>query len=720
MIPICNLKLTGGPYMKKCFRILALGLVLASLLTVGAAAAPVPGEGLAVFEDVADMTTHTFTDLSSYHWAYSGIEVSYNKGVLLGYQDGTFRPENTVTWAQAIVIAARIHAAYFGNALDTTVRNGDYWYSPYYRYCAARNMIPSACPKGVYLDGVIINRYNLAYIFSRTIGAEDMPAISDRAITDISKIPSQYLSSVKTLYAAGILNGWSDYSFGGDRLTTRAQIAMIISRLLLPAERVGHDSKVNADMAAFQSSLENDSIAVQIGSRYYCLYRSYESESDLRYGLYLTDGKDLTRTLYTADPGQYLNNISLYNGKVYFCCGNTGSAKGSLLCYDPSSGRVSTVYSGYIVEAYCFYNGSLYALAYTNYAEDVSGYRYAFGKIVNGGFNAFYSDFTYAEVMNFEPYGWNGKIYFKLSETMTVKNGDGTSEVSVDKLHAYDIARGELEKIADYNINTSFFDGHVMYFLAYDADGNYDLNLYAISVQAPGAVKTVGEFPKTTNVRYRSLYKNGDTFYCLSSFNRNLYSMDSTGNTRLALICGGVYDSACFTNDKMILIPNTLATSNPNELKVYNTGSLSSRALYGDWIGLSVYYEGARFVPEEGKSVFVSDESVSTVSSLSITVPKAFSRGDDFIVQAKYRNDFSTGIKLRSYIVKVYLDNELVAYDFNRMVGMEMKSGDIQTFTFVIAGADVLRDFEVADGRISVEIVPTYEVIPEQTEQTNK
>ena len=148
---------------------------------------------------------------------------------------------------------------------------------------------------------------------------------------------------------------------------------------------------------------------------------------------------------------------------------------------------------------------------------------------------------------------------------------------------------------------------------------------------------------------------------------------------------------------------------------LHNAHCLSSRALYGDWIGLSVYYKGARFVPEEGKSVFVSDESVSTVSNLSITVPKAFSRGDDFIVQAKYRNDFSTGIKLRSYIVKVYLDNELVAYDFNRMVGMEMKSGDIQTFTFVIAGTDVLRDFEVADGRISVEIVPTYEVIPEQT-----
>lgn len=715
MIPICNLKFSGGITMKKCYRILAMILVLASLLTIGASAAEVPGEGLAVFEDVADMTTYTFSDVSTSNWAYSGIEVSYNKGILLGYQDGSFKPLKNVTWAQTIVIAARIHSTYFGNVLDLSSRDGDYWYSAYYRYCAAHDMIPASAPKLGYLD-VPINRYNLAYIFSRTIDSSDLPAISDLAITDIDKIPQQYLSSVKFLYSAGVLNGWADYSFGGDRLTNRGQVAAIISRLLLPAERVGHDSRANADMADFQANLENDSIAVQIGSNYYCLYRSYESETELRYALYLADGKDLTRALYTAKPGEYLSNISLYNGKVYFCCGSTGSANGSLLRYDPASGKVDTVYSGYIIESYCIYDGGIYALAYTNYADDVSGYRYAFGKIVNGGFNAFISDLEYSRVANFTPYGWNGKIYFKMSETMPVGSGE-TKEISVDKLYAYDLARNEFEKVADYNINTSFFDGHVMYFLAYDNDGNYDLNLYAISVQAPGVVKTIGEFPKTTNVRYRSLYKSGDLFYCMSSFNRNLYSMDISGASRLALMCGGVYDSINFTGDKMILIPNTLATSNPNELKVYNASSLSSRALYGDWIGLSVYYDGARFVPEDGKSSFTSDESVSTVSGLNITVPKAFSRGDDFVVQAKYRNDFSTGIKLRSYIVKVYLDNDLVAYDFNRMVGMEMKSGDVQTYTFVIAGADVLRDFEVVDGRVSVEIVPTYDIIPEEVKQ---
>lgn len=35
-----------------------------------------------------------------------------------------------------------------------------------------------------------------------------------------------------------------------------------------------------------------------------------------------------------------------------------------------------------------------------------------------------------------------------------------------------------------------------MYFLAYDTEGNYDLNLYAVSVEAPGAITLVGRVPQ--------------------------------------------------------------------------------------------------------------------------------------------------------------------------------------------------------------------------------
>ena len=164
-----------------------------------------------------------------------------------------------------------------------------------------------------------------------------------------------------------------------------------------------------------------------------------------------------------------------------------------------------------------------------------------------------------------------------------------------------------------------------------------------------------------------------------------------------------------------MLIPNTLTTSNPNELKVYNSKSLAARALYGDWLGQSVYYTGARFVPEEGKGFYSTTESVSTVSNLPITVTKAFSRGSDFIVQTKYTNQLDSEIILRSYIVKVYLNGQLVASDLNRMVGINMRANDIETFTFVIAGSDVLTNFEVGDGDLSIEVVPTFDIVPPET-----
>lgn len=695
--------------MKKLSRIIALVLTAAVLLSVCAFAAPA-GEGLTVFDDVAAMTSYTFSDLSSQYWAFSGIKACYDKGILLGYEDETYHPEWHVSWAQAIVIAARIHAAYFNNALDIKERQGDEWYSPYYRYCEGHKMLPSTCPKGVYLDGesMAIPRYDLAYIFSRTVSKDDMPAISTRQISDLKDIPSMYVDSVKTLYSAGILTGWENYNFSGERLTTRAQIAVVVSRLLLPSERVGYDSRANLQMEDFQANLENDSVAVQLGEKYYCLYKYYKDPSTELYALYRTDGADDTKELYTCPEGQRLENLSLYQSKVYFTQYKPGTAEGKLLCFDPASGKVSTVYEGRQISSFCHYNGKLYALTMTGYSKTVADCTYEFDRIADGKLIKLFGSLDYYKAKDFQPYGWNGSIYFKYSAK------DGPTN-----LYRYILSDDKVEKVSDVNINSSFFDGHVMYFLAFDANGDYDTGLYAMSIQAPAVIKKIGDFPNPTAKRFRSVYKHDDTFYCLASNNKNLYSMGIDGSTRIALICGGVYNALCFTEDKAILIPNKLTVDNPNELKIYNSASMSSRAAFGDWIGLSCYYEGARFAPEKGKSVYTSEESVSSVTNLNITVPEAFTRGDDFIVRAKYVNNTGEVINLRSYIVKVYLDGVLVAHDINRMVSMQMDVDGIKTYTFVIADSDVLRDFEVSDGRVSVEIIPTHDVVVVDTaEQT--
>ena len=686
--------------MKKITRIIAAVLIVASLLTISAFAKP--GDGMNAFEKIANMNTYTFSDLVSNHWAFSGIKICYDRGILVGYPDGTFHPEENVTWSHAVTIAARVHSAYHGNNFDATEQSGEYWYSPYYKYCSNNSLLPSNCPKLSRFDSTDISRYDLAYIFSRLLKSEDMPAISNRQIPDKNEIPSAYLKSVQTMYAAGIMNGMDGNEFRGDDFATRAQIAAVVSRLLIPSEREGYDSKANIAMEPYQANLENDSVMVQIGSKYYCIYKYRTDAQTERYALYVTDGKENSEEICKFENGFYLNNLSVYNGKVYFCKSTRGTASGSLMCYNPSTQDLSVVYSGKIVESYCFYNGSIYALLFTDYASEVSGYRYSFGKISGGSFSSIHSGYTYYEVANFQPYGWNGNIYFKLS-----------SKGGPTNLYAYNISDKTSKKVLDVNINTSLFDGHVMYFLAYDSEGDYDRNLYAVSVQAPGVIYCVGEFPVATVSGLRSLYKYDDTLYCLSYYNHNLYSMDKSGNTRIALMTGGTYKNLCFTKDKAILGSSDIKSpaTNANEFKVYNTRTLASRELYGDWIGLSCYYVGARFVPEEGQAVYSSDESVSTVDNLPIVIKQAFYRGDDFIIRAKYQNDTDSDIRLRTYVINIAVNGQVVAQSVNRMAGFEMDQYDIQTFTFVIPADEISKHFDISKDKITIEIMPTFDVV---------
>ena len=684
--------------MKKFTRFIAFVLIFASLFTLGAFAAP--GRGLNAFEKIADMGRYTYSDLLSSHWAYSGIKICYDRGIMIGYPDGTFGPEETVTWSHAVTIAARVHSAYYGNPLNAAENAGEYWYTPYYEYCVKYRLLPDGTPSLGTYDESGIRRYDLAYIFSRLLDEVDTAPISDLQIADSSDIPQKYLSSVKRLYAAGIMNGMENNEFRGSDYTTRAQIAAVTARLVVPAVRLGHDSKANIAMEPYQANLENDSVAVQLGSSYYCIYKSYVDVQNEIYSLYVTDLNNKHTELYKCAEGERLNNISVYNNKVYFCKFTPGTASGSLLCYDPLNEKVTTVYHGYIVESYCFYNGAVYALMFTAYADKPSGYRYAFGTVANGKFKAIRSDYTYDEVCCFTPYGWNGRIYFKLSS----KNGP-------TNLYSYSIADGTTSKVSSVDINTSFFDGHVMYFLAYDADGNYDPKLYAFSIQCPSAVYSPGELPNAVNSKYRSLYKYDDLFYCLSSENKTVYSMDASGNTRLALVCGGQYNSLCFTKDKAILIPNTFATSNSNEVKVYRAKTLSSRTLYGDAIGLSCYYDGAYFTPEDGQPVYSTTDSVSSVSKLNITVTEAFTKDGELIIRTKYRNDVGSDIKLRSYIIRVSANGKTVATDVDRMWGYELKNHGIKTFTFVLGSDAVSGAFDFVKDDISIEIIPEYDVI---------
>lgn len=47
-------------------------------------------------------SNYTFGDVSSDHWAKNYIQTGYNLGIIAGFEDGTFRPEEPVTYEQAL------------------------------------------------------------------------------------------------------------------------------------------------------------------------------------------------------------------------------------------------------------------------------------------------------------------------------------------------------------------------------------------------------------------------------------------------------------------------------------------------------------------------------------------------------------------------------------------------------------------------------------------
>ncbi len=84
-------------------------------------------------DSMTESTTHNFTDISS-HWAEAYIANAVAKGWITGYEDGTFRPEQNITRAEAMTIVNRMlkrfltHDGYHFDAIIWPDNPQDAWF----------------------------------------------------------------------------------------------------------------------------------------------------------------------------------------------------------------------------------------------------------------------------------------------------------------------------------------------------------------------------------------------------------------------------------------------------------------------------------------------------------------------------------------------------------------------------------------------------------------
>ncbi len=194
---------------------------------------PTAEEKLARFTLQRRYTPGMFLDMprSSSHWYDGAVRSAYELGFMQG--SGTdFLPENSISVAECVTIAARMHDIYNGGS--GTFQQGAVWYSTYVNYASANGIIKA----GEFTDlSRPATRAEMAYILANSVSPDAIPAVKNTVLIPDVTTGTPHWEQILALYKAGVLTGYSDGSFEPYSTITRAETAAIISRIADPSQR---------------------------------------------------------------------------------------------------------------------------------------------------------------------------------------------------------------------------------------------------------------------------------------------------------------------------------------------------------------------------------------------------------------------------------------------------------------------------------------------------
>lgn len=204
------------------------------------------------------INVNRFSDVPDYTWYMDALAIGYNYGIINGYSDNTFRPQQQVTRAEFAQMYYGLLSQYLEiDAVNENVSfsdvNGDAWYYDAVMYMAERGYI-NGYPDGTFKPNSYITRAEIAQIMYNIvmdIMKDDIYAYRQAYFADVAK-GAWYYEAVMTLADAGMVNGYpvpettSDredygYYFLPQTTATRAEAMQFIANM----ESGGHDYYVN-------------------------------------------------------------------------------------------------------------------------------------------------------------------------------------------------------------------------------------------------------------------------------------------------------------------------------------------------------------------------------------------------------------------------------------------------------------------------------------------
>ncbi len=199
---------------------------------------------LTLFSLVLSLNTKTYSyaqnffDVSNNHWATNQINDFYDKGIINGYEDGSFNPNNKVTRAEFVkIINKAFDIDYINPTINTSFNDiKGHW---------AEQEIKMAVSNGVY-DYVLDKSLNSKFNFrpndpiTREEASTMIATYLDLKDNKINKLPYFYdfkevsywaKTSMESLIEKGLIKGYKDKSINPKGGLTRAELVVLVDRI---------------------------------------------------------------------------------------------------------------------------------------------------------------------------------------------------------------------------------------------------------------------------------------------------------------------------------------------------------------------------------------------------------------------------------------------------------------------------------------------------------
>ncbi|SDS11418.1 2',3'-cyclic-nucleotide 2'-phosphodiesterase / 3'-nucleotidase / 5'-nucleotidase [Paenibacillaceae bacterium GAS479] len=178
-----------------------------------------------------------FSDIAHLAWAKAAIEELTAKGIIKGMTDGKFAPAEEVTRAQFVTMIVRALGLTnsTSSASFSDVKSGA-WYEDSIAIAVKAGFVKGS-GNGKFEPSRDITREEMAIMINNVLKYLDKQQTVDKKAAlakfeDKAKIASYAQDAVAQLVSSGILNGMDEDSFAPKGLATRAQAAVILSRML--------------------------------------------------------------------------------------------------------------------------------------------------------------------------------------------------------------------------------------------------------------------------------------------------------------------------------------------------------------------------------------------------------------------------------------------------------------------------------------------------------